>query len=70
VAKVTVSFKCAKCGSNKFEMRRNLKPNDKVTYAKCGASGRYADVQKQAVAQTTKSVQQQLKSNFAKRLLN
>jgi predicted nucleic-acid-binding Zn-ribbon protein len=37
-----IKFQCPKCGSTEFEVsRRDLRPDDKMTCAKCGATDTY-----------------------------
>lgn len=44
----TIRIKCAKCGSQDFKHERrvqdDLKPDDIVTCARCGASGKYGQI--------------------------
>ena len=56
-----VGIKCS-CGSDKFEMPKNPKASDMIKCAKCGASGKYGDVMRQAKS----AVEKQLKDAFRK----
>lgn len=57
----TISINCAKCGSHDFKyeggIQANLKADDTVTCAKCGASGKYGplieDAKKQVMNEVT-----------------
>ena len=48
----TVSIKCSKCGSHDFKyeggVQANLKADDTITCAKCGASGKYGPLMESA----------------------
>lgn len=52
-----VNLKCSKCGSDKFLLPQNPQSNDVSSCAKCGASGRYDDMQKQSLELIKKKVQ-------------
>lgn len=60
-----VGVKCS-CGSDKFEMPRNPKASDTIKCSKCGASGRYGDVMRQATSQVKTAVEKQLKDVLRK----
>lgn len=59
-----ITFKCIKCGSTDFEIPTNPKANDMITCVGCGSSGRYTDVQKQAMNQAEKAVNDMLGDAF------
>lgn len=63
----TLPLVCDKCGSKEFELPKNPRPDDTVTCASCGASGRYADLQRQAVAAAKQYVSDFAKGLFKKR---
>lgn len=60
-----IAVKCS-CGSEKFEMPKNPKATDTIKCAKCGASGKYGDVMRQAKSQAVSAIQKQLKDVFRK----
>lgn len=63
----TIQFKCAKCGSDKFQFpSKNPRPDDVITCAGCGASGRYKDIQAEAMRQAKKEVEKIFKNAFKK----
>jgi hypothetical protein len=61
----TISFKCS-CGSDKFNIPQTRRPNDVITCAKCGATGKYGDVMSSARTQAKSAVEKQLKDAFKK----
>lgn len=56
----TLRFQCAKCGSDKFEIPDDPKPDDTITCAGCGAQGRYGDIQSSARRQAKNAVEKVL----------
>lgn len=52
----TLSFKCLRCGSTKFEMPEKPKASDVVKCAGCGAQGTYGQVKAAMVEQAKKHV--------------
>lgn len=60
-----VGIKCS-CGSDKFEMPKNPKDSDIIKCAKCGASGKYGEVMRQAKSQIKASMEKELKDMFRK----
>ena len=59
-----IIFKCLKCESTDFEIPRNPKAEDMITCVGCGASGKYADVQNEAIKQAKKVVEDMAKKAF------
>jgi ribosomal protein S27AE len=66
MTKYTFGLKCTKCGSEKFTIPKNPKPNDVITCGKCGAMRSYHRLQKQTLATAKKTVEKDL----AKRIGN
>lgn len=60
-----VGISCS-CGSTKFEMLERPQASDIIKCAKCGASGRYGEVIKEAQRQITSAVEKQFKDAFRK----
>jgi len=60
-----IGVKCS-CGSNKFEMPKNPKASDRIKCSKCGASGTYGNVMRQATSQAKTTVGKHLKDMFRK----
>ena len=65
VTTTRVGIKCS-CGSTKFEMPKNPKASETINCAKCGASGKYGDVMRQAKSQAKSAIEKQLKDVFRK----
>ena len=59
-----ISFKCSKCGSSKFDIPTNPKPNDVITCAGCGATGRYDDIKTKATELAKAEVERKLRDAF------
>lgn len=55
-----IGVKCS-CGSNKFEAPTNPKASDRIKCSRCGASGTYGEVMRQATSQAKTAVEKQLK---------
>ncbi|MDH4907268.1 ECs_2282 family putative zinc-binding protein [Xanthomonas axonopodis pv. ricini] len=55
-----IGVKCS-CGSDKFEMPTHPKASDKIRCSKCGASGTYGEVMRQATSQAKTAVEKKLK---------
>jgi DNA-directed RNA polymerase subunit RPC12/RpoP len=53
----TLSFKCTRCGSTKFEMPEKTNDSDVVKCAGCGAQGRYGEVKAVMVEQAKKHIE-------------
>lgn len=67
MSKGEIRFNCARCGSAKFEFpSKNPRPDDVIICAKCGASGRYGDIQAEAVRQAKKHAEKMFKDIFKK----
>jgi len=64
----TVSIKCAKCGSYDFKyeggVQDNLKADDIVTCAKCGASGKYGPLMESAKKQIMDDITSKFRGMF------
>ncbi|MFL0336307.1 hypothetical protein [Stenotrophomonas maltophilia] len=60
-----IGVKCS-CGSDKFEMPKNPKASDTIKCSRCGASGTYGNVMRQATSQATTAVERQLKDMLRK----
>lgn len=62
----TLKISCAKCGSYDFKyeggIQDNLKADDTVTCARCGASGKYGPL----IEDAKKQAMDQIKSRFRK----
>lgn len=61
----TISVKC-RCGSDKFNIPGIRQPSDKISCARCGATGTYGDIKRTAGAQAKAAVEKQLKNAFKK----
>lgn len=59
-----ITFKCSKCGSPDFKIPANPKPNDMVVCNGCGASRQYGDIQREAIKQSKKAVDDIIGSIF------
>lgn len=59
-----VALKCGKCGSKDLQVEKNPKDNSVVTCGGCGATGRYADVMRQGVAEAKKLVEREFRKLF------
>ncbi|AGN83346.1 MULTISPECIES: ECs_2282 family putative zinc-binding protein [Pseudomonas] len=59
-----VTLKCAKCGSDKFEVPARPNDNSKVTCGKCGAVETYGKLMKAVGDKVTKDLQRQLGKLF------
>ncbi|PSD11557.1 hypothetical protein C7E14_18770 [Stenotrophomonas maltophilia] len=55
-----IGVKCS-CGSSKFETPTNPKASDRIRCSRCGASGTYGEVMRQATSQAKTAVEKQLK---------
>jgi len=62
-----VGISCGRCGGTQFEFPTNPKPNDTVKCIKCGATGTWGAMQKSALDQTKKQVEESLKKLFKRR---
>lgn len=62
-----ITFKCAKCGGASFVYPRQPKANDMVTCNRCGATGRYADIQTKAIKEA-KRVTEKLLADAIKKV--
>ena len=56
----TINFSCSNCGGTQFNVPDDPQPDDPVTCAGCGATGRYEDVQNAMVAQAKSAVEQSM----------
>ncbi|MFZ4876820.1 ECs_2282 family putative zinc-binding protein [Janthinobacterium sp. Mn2066] len=61
-----LTFTCASCGSGKFEIPSDPRPDDMVTCTGCGGAARYSDLQASAVKQAKEFVQKSLNGLFRK----
>lgn len=61
-----LTFTCTKCGSDKFAIPSDPKPDDMVACAGCGGTARYADLQASAIKQAKELVQKSLSGLFRK----
>lgn len=61
-----ITFKCSKCGSDEFEIPTNPKPNDMITCAGCGCTGKYGEVRKEAIKQSKEAVEKMLRDTLKK----
>jgi len=55
-----IALKCAKCGSDKFEVPSRPSNSSKVTCGKCGAVETYGKLMKAVGDQASKELQRQL----------
>lgn len=62
MSKDLVTLKCGKCGSTRFELPKDPKPNDIVTCAGCKGQGTY----NQVMASAKKAVAEDLKKALKK----
>ncbi len=60
-----VSLKCS-CGSEKFEFPKNPKDSDTIKCSKCGASGTYGQVMRDAAKKVKSKIEKDLKDAFRK----
>ena len=64
MARMNVPLRC-RCGGKTFEMPNTPpRPDDTITCVKCGATGRFADVQKSSVEQAKKLLGKALTDAF------
>lgn len=59
MTKGTISVKC-RCGSDKFNVSSTRRPSDTISCARCGATGQYGDVMRDARTQAKAAVEKQL----------
>jgi RNase P subunit RPR2 len=60
-----ITFKCRACGSAKFALPSNPRPDDVVTCSGCGATARYGDVQAATVKLAKREIQDMFERAFA-----
>jgi hypothetical protein len=65
MSNATIALKCS-CGSTKFEMPSNPKDSDTIKCAKCGATGKYGNLMRDATRQAKALVEKQLKEALRK----
>ena len=61
-----ITLRCAKCGSKKFDIPANPKPNDMIACER-GDAMKFADAQKQAVALSKKIAEKTVRNSFRKK---
>lgn len=61
-----ITFKCAHCGSEQFDIPSNPKPDDVITCGGCGRTGKYSEVQKSARDKALKAAEDQAREAFRK----
>ncbi|WP_413247405.1 MULTISPECIES: ECs_2282 family putative zinc-binding protein [Pseudomonas] len=61
---MNVTLKCAKCGSDKFDIPSRPNNNSKITCGKCGAVETYGKLVKAVGDKVTKDLQRQLGKLF------
>lgn len=60
-----ITLRCAHCGSEQFEFPSSSPdPDDVIVCAGCGARGRYADIQAEALKLATKHIQNAVRQVF------
>lgn len=62
-----LELKCANCGSKKFKLPSNPNPSDIVVCAGCGASSRYDVLQRAALSEAKKHIENAFKDIVKKR---
>ncbi|OHV96196.1 hypothetical protein AKG95_15425 [Janthinobacterium lividum] len=61
-----LTFICDSCGSDKFAIPSDPKPDDMISCAGCGNAARYVDLQESAVKQAKELVQKTFAGLFRK----
>ena len=61
-----ITFRCAKCGSKKFDIPANPKPNDMIACER-GHAMKFANAQKQAVDLSKKIAEKTVRNSFRKK---
>jgi len=61
-----IELSCGRCGSKQFILPDNPSASDTVKCARCGAEGRYGDLQQQALVQAKAEIDKVMKNAFKK----